>query len=276
MEMHNEFHVGYLDLVAGFRPTAKQPLILVSVPGTSGTPAVLQSGTHEIATGQRTASRTADFSDNFSISAGAHRITFGLSTQLFGLDAFQLRGSYGVWEFASLDSLQAGTVSRYRVTRDTGSVTAASGALHDVHVGDEWQASSRLSITLGLRADAAVLSARPPYVAAVDSTFHLRSDEVPSGNIQWSPRLGFNYRLTNNGEAPLSCAAASDCSPGVHRCSGCSAGSRRTDSRCERSSVDRSRATPARPQAFAPIIEILHRRAPAARHLEPRPAARST
>jgi hypothetical protein len=199
---HNEFHVGYLDLVAGFRPTVKQPLILVSAPGTSGTPAVLQSGTHEIATGQRTASRTADFTDNFSISAGAHRVTLGLSTQLFDLHAFQLRGSYGVWEFASLDSLQAGTASRYRVTRDTGSVTAASGANHAVYVGDEWQASSRLSLALGLRADGAVLSARPPYVAAVDSTFHLRSDEVPSGGIQWSPRLGFNYQLTNNGEAP--------------------------------------------------------------------------
>ena len=199
---HNEFNVGYLDLVAGFRPTEKQPLILVSVPGTSGTPAVLQSGTHEIATGQRTATRTADFSDNLSISAGAHRVTIGLSTQLVELDAFQLRGSYGVWEFASLDSLQAGTASRYRVTRDTGSVTAASGAHHAVHVGDEWQASSRLSLTLGLRADAAVLSARPPYVAAVDSTFHLRSDALPSREIQWSPRVGFNYQLTNNGEAP--------------------------------------------------------------------------
>jgi hypothetical protein len=198
---HNELLVGYLDFVAGFRPTVRQPLILVAVPGTSGMPAVLQSGTHEIATGQRNRNWTKEITDNFSFSAGAHRITVGVSTQLFGLRAFQLRGSYGVWEFASLDSLQSGTVSRYRVTRDTGSVTAASGASHAVYIGDEWEASSRLSLTLGLRGDASGLSARPPYVAAVDSIFNLRTDKVPDAELHWSPRLGFNYRLTSDGEA---------------------------------------------------------------------------
>jgi hypothetical protein len=72
---------------------------------------VLQSGTHEIATGQRNATWTAELTDNLSISAGAHRVTLGFSAQLFDLQAFQLRGSYGIWEFASLDSLQA----RHRV-----------------------------------------------------------------------------------------------------------------------------------------------------------------
>jgi hypothetical protein len=210
----NEFHAGYMDLVAGFRPAAKQPLILVSTLGDSGTPAILQSGTHEIATGQRNRSRTADFTNNLSIFVGAHRVTLGISSQFFDLDAFQLRGSYGVWEFASLDSLQAGTASRYRVTRDTGSVTVASGANYAAWVGDEWQVSSRLSLTLGIRGDVSLFSAQPPYVATVDSTFRLRSDEVPSGGIHWSPRLGFNYRLTNPG------AAAAQVRGGVGRFTG--------------------------------------------------------
>src|SRR6185436_2030210 len=112
----------------------KQPLILVNVPGTSGAPAVLQSGTHEIATGQRNTTWTTELTDNLSISTGAHRITAGLSTQLFDLRAFQLRGAYGIWEFASLDSLKTGAASRYRVTRDTGSVTAASGGNHALYL----------------------------------------------------------------------------------------------------------------------------------------------
>jgi len=194
---YNELHVGYNGIVSGFRPTVRQPLIVVTVPGTNGAPAVLQSGTHEIATGQRNASWTAEITDNLSISAGAHRVTLGFSSQLFDLQAFQLRGSYGIWEFGSLDSLRTGVASRYRVTRDTGSVTAASGAYHAAYLGDEWEASSRLSLTFGLRADLSVLSARPPYVAAVDSTFQVRTDNVPSGAVAWSPRLGFNYRLTS-------------------------------------------------------------------------------
>jgi len=194
---YNELLVGFTGTTSGFRPTVNQPLVLVTVPGPSGSPATLQSGTHEIATGQRNASWTTELTDNLSIVAGTHRLTAGLSTQPFDLRAFQQRGAYGVWEFASLDSLQAGIASRYRVTRDTGSVTAAHGINNAVYLSDEWDASRRSSFTLGLRADIPLLWARPPYVSAVDSIFHLRTDYVPSRQIQWSPRVGFNYDLTS-------------------------------------------------------------------------------
>jgi len=200
---YNELLAGYVGTVSGFHPKVQQPLILVTVPGTGDAPAVLQAGTHEIATGQRTASWTTELTDNLSLSAGTHRVTVGFSTHLFDLQAFQLRGSYGIWEFASLDSLQIGAASRYRITRDTGSVTAASGANYAMYLADEWDVSSRLALTFGLRADAPFLSARPPYVAGVESTFGLRTDAVPSGQVQWSPRLGFNYDLTSAGETPM-------------------------------------------------------------------------
>lgn len=198
---YNETLVGYTGVVAGFRPAVRQPLMLVSVSGASGRPAVLQSGTHEVATGQRNGNWSAEFTDNLAVAAGAHRVAAGLSAQLFELRAFQLRGAYGIWEFGSLDSLETGTASRYRVTRDTGSVTAVSGGHYAVSIGDEWTVSPRLSISFGIRADAPLLWARPPYVAAVDSAFRLRTDRVPSGRIQWSPRLGFNYGLASEGHA---------------------------------------------------------------------------
>src|SRR6185503_6174313 len=182
--------------------SVKQPLVLVTVPTTMDGSATLQSGTHEIATGQRNANRTTELTDNFTMTVGTHRLFGGLSTRLFDLRAFQQRAAYGVWEFASLDSLQSGTVSRYRVSRDTGSVTAASGAWNSFYVGDDWEASSPLLLTFGLRADGSNISARPPYVGAVDSTFHFRSDNVPTGEVQWSPRVGFNYRLTSENAAP--------------------------------------------------------------------------
>ena len=196
---YNELLVGFTGIVSGFRPRVTQPLILVTVPGTGGSPATLQSGTHEIATGQRNASWTTELTDNLSFAVGAHQVTAGLSTQLFDLRAFQLRGSYGIWEFASLDSLQAGMASRYRVTRDTGSVTAAHGMYHSLYLGDAWEVSRRLSLTFGLRSDIPLLSAHPPYVRAIDSTFHVRTDQAPTRQIQWSPRAGFNLDLTKGG-----------------------------------------------------------------------------
>src|SRR5436190_110435 len=191
----SELLVGYVGTTAGFRPTVREPLVLVTIPGTGGTPGILQSGTHEIATGQRNTNRAAELSENVSIPAGAHRITLGVSADLFDLRAFQLRGAYGVWEFASLDSLSEGIASRYRVTRDTGSVTAASGGHRALYVGDVWDASARLTLTFGARADVSLLSAHPPYVPAIDSVFHLRTDRVPNDQVQWSPRLGFNYHM---------------------------------------------------------------------------------
>ena len=193
---YNELVAGAMHLVTGFRPTVDAPLILVSVPGANGMPALLQAGTHEIATGQRNVSWSTEITDNLSFSAGPHRLTIGTSTQLFDLWAFQLRGSFGIWEFASLDSLQNGVASRYRITRDTGSVTAASGTYGSIYLSDEWQLSSRLLITLGLRADGSQPRSHTPYVAVVDSAFHLRTDRMPKSDIQWSPRLGFNYDLT--------------------------------------------------------------------------------
>ena len=193
---YNELLLGFTGIVSGFRPTVKAPLILVSVPGSDGSTATLQAGTHEIATGQRNANWTTEVTDNFSIAAGAHRLTAGFSTQLFDLHAFQLRGSYGIWEFASLDSLQSGTASRFRVTRDTGSVTAAHGVYQSLYLGDAWDVSSRLTLTFGLRSDIPVIHARPPYVGAVDSVFHLRTDRVPARLVEWSPRAGFNVDLT--------------------------------------------------------------------------------
>ena len=199
---YNEVLLGFTRTVAGFRPTVRQPLILVTVPGTGGSPATLQSGTHEIATGQRNVNWSGDVTDNASVAIGAHRFTAGVSTRLFDLRAFQLRSSYGVWEFASLDSLEAGTASRYRVTRDTGSVTAVHGMYHSLYVGDTWDASSRLSLTFGLRSDIQFLRAHPPYVRAADSALHMRTDRVPSGLIQWSPRAGFNVDLTRADGSP--------------------------------------------------------------------------
>src|SRR4029079_2941859 len=93
----------------------------------------------------------------------------------------------------------------YRITRDTGSVTAASGSYGSIYLSDEWQLSSRLLVTSGVAPDVSQPRGHTPYVAVVDSSFHLRTDRMPATDIQWSPRLGFNYDLTrrDGGRPPL-------------------------------------------------------------------------
>lgn len=190
----NELIIGRLSTPSSIGPTVRQPLVLVTTPGVNGQPVVLQSGSHELATADSTDNWSTEITDNLTLTRGAHRLTIGGTTTLFRVRRFDLRGAYGVWEFASLDSLASGLASSYRVTRDVGTAEVSiAGHQHGVYVGEEWEVSPRLSVTVGLRADVAFIRGRPPYMASVDSVLQRRTDQFPSGRVQWSPRVGFNY-----------------------------------------------------------------------------------
>ena len=159
---YNELLVGYTGVVSGFRPTAKEPLVLVTVPGNRAAlpPSCSRARTRsrpgrETPVGRRSSPTICRSRRERTASRPVSR------RRLFDLRAFQQRGAYGVWEFASLDSLQAGIASRYRVTRDTGSTTAANGGYGAAYVSDEWDASPRLSLTLGLRSDVPLVLGEP-------------------------------------------------------------------------------------------------------------------
>lgn len=190
----NELIVGHLVTPSSIGASVRQPLILVHTIGPDGEPVVLQSGSHENATADSTVNWNTELIDNLTVTRGRHRITIGSTNSFFRVRRFDLRAAYGVWEFASLDSFATGVASSYRVRRNTGAALASIvGNQHALYVGDEWDLSQRLLITLGLRADVGFIRGRPPLVPAVDSLFDHRTDDFPTGRVQWSPRLGFNY-----------------------------------------------------------------------------------
>lgn len=194
---YNELIVGHLDTPSSIGPTVKAPLVLVTTRGTSGQPALMQAGSHEISTADSTDNVSTQITDNLTIPLRQHRITIGVSSQLFKVRRFDLRGAYGIWEFASLDSLDAGLASSYRVTRDFGTAEVPlRGSQHGLYLSDDWDPTPRLSLTFGLRADIPLVSWTPPYMPSVDSLLGRRTDEFPSGQVQWSPRFGFNLDVS--------------------------------------------------------------------------------
>ena len=191
---YNELIAGTLVTPSSIGPTKRQPLVLVTVRGVNGQPAVLQAGSHEISTADSTGNWSVQLTDNLTVPVGTHRVSIGVATQAYRVRRFDLRGAYGIWEFASLDSLQNGLASRYRVTRNVGTADVSlEGNQYGVYLSDDWDPSPHLSLTAGIRADVPVLNRKPPYMPRVDSLLHRRTDRVPSGRWQWSPRLGFNY-----------------------------------------------------------------------------------
>jgi hypothetical protein len=85
---------------------------------------------------------------------------------------------------------QAGTDGAVRFNQRTDAVYAQ----------DEWTATDRLNITYGVRADVSFFDERPPLNQGVLDTLGRRTDQVPSGNWEISPRIGFNWDVTGDGK----------------------------------------------------------------------------
>jgi len=195
---YNEFIVGHTRIFVWPTPNAREPLIMVAVPQVNGSDsAFLEAGTIDLVQGNALLQhRLAEITDNFTFATGGSRVTLGATANFYRVRNSRLRGAYGIWRFDSLGAFEQGAAADYRVSKDFGGADATIvGAQYGVYVGDQWQLGERISLSIGLRADVPVVSNRPPYAGAVDSIFARRTDVVPSGQVQWSPRLGFNWDI---------------------------------------------------------------------------------
>ncbi|MGH7679986.1 MAG: carboxypeptidase regulatory-like domain-containing protein [Gemmatimonadaceae bacterium] len=172
---------------------ARSPLVEVSVPGANGfSAATLVAGSPDNGQGTGSKQRQFEMADHLTYQTGAHTLTAGARAEWFSFSNISTRGQFGRWNFTSLDALEQGMASRFRVEKDFGSATASTrGVQTSAYLGDSWRASSRLTITGGMRAEVLTFTSKPSYNPAVDSLFGRRTDEFPGTRLQWSPRLGF-------------------------------------------------------------------------------------
>ena len=164
------------------------------------------AGTTGGCSGRFAAQTVWELTDNVSYLTGNHQLTFGTHDELIHLDGVRrARVPAGRWSFESLDSLEGGLPSEY--TRDIVGPgrPEASVANYEVrqlglYVQDRWTPVSRLTLTAGLRFDVPFLSTAPGTdPALLTSPLHVNTAVTPSGNLLWSPRLGFNYDLGGRG-----------------------------------------------------------------------------
>jgi hypothetical protein len=95
----------------------------------------------------------------------------------------------GTYAFQTLSGLIADEPTSF--TRNLQPVNRSSHDLFgSVWLGDIWRVSHPLSVQGGLRVDADAYGPSPPYNAAADSVFGVRTDRIPF-NATFEPRLGF-------------------------------------------------------------------------------------
>jgi hypothetical protein len=137
-----------------------------------------------------------EITNNFTYVFGDHEFTLGTSNQIFSFGNQFVQDAFGTYEFRSLEDLRNGNPFAYQYSYllDGGQPLADfTGIQLGFYAQDEWTVNDRFTLSGGLRADIPILPDEPTYNPTADEAFGLRSDNVASGNILWSPRLSFNY-----------------------------------------------------------------------------------
>ncbi|HEX6536061.1 MAG TPA: TonB-dependent receptor [Gemmatimonadaceae bacterium] len=197
----NELILGYNRIRDRRNPAVFSPTVSVSVPGLTSGNVTLRAGAEQFSQGNQLDQDIFEITDNYTFPIGtSHRVTVGTHDEFFKFRNLFTESSYGVWTFRNLDSLEAGNPSSYRVSSDLGGGVVArfKGKQVGAYVEDNWTITPNFSLTYGLRFDVPMLDTKPAYTASVDTIYGRRTDEVASGNLQWSPRIGFNWDVTGD------------------------------------------------------------------------------
>ncbi|HEY5218527.1 MAG TPA: TonB-dependent receptor [Gemmatimonadaceae bacterium] len=198
----NELFMNYETIRDRRAPSTLAPMVTVFTDGFG-----ISDGAERSSQGNELDQDLIELTDNYTVPMGAHRITFGAQGQWYKVRNLFDQNSYGFWTFGTLDSLQAGEPEKYQVGVPVDPVNGPAvrfrAGNYAGYLQDEWAASDRLSLNYGLRMDMPVFFSKPPTNASVLTEFGRNTADVPSGNMQWSPRVGFNWDMTGNQQNQL-------------------------------------------------------------------------
>ena len=193
---YNELLVNRTSIRDRRAPVVTQtPQLNIIVPGYT-----LASGSERSSQGNELDQDIVEATDNFTIPFGAHRLTLGSQNQFYKVRNLFGQNSYGFWTFGTVDSLRIGRARTYQVgvpLSGDGAVRFHAAA-YSGYLQDEWAVTNRLNLTYGLRVDVPVFKDKPPFTQSVLDSVGRNTSQIPSGNVEYSPRFGFNWNATGD------------------------------------------------------------------------------
>lgn len=149
-----------------------------------------------------------ELTDDLTWVKGKHTITVGTHNEFFHFLNVFIANLYGNYEFSAattagaIANLRAGVAQLYNLnfsnTSDPRQPAEFSVRQFGAYFGDQWRARSNVSVTYGVRLDVPNFPDTPHRNALTEADFNLRTDVVPAPKM-WSPRIGFNWDLSNGG-----------------------------------------------------------------------------
>lgn len=215
----NKLILGYTTVTDNRDPLGKPyPFIIINTGD-------VQAGSEEFSTGNLLEQKIFTLTDNVNLFKGKHTLTIGTHNEFYNMSNVFIRQNFGSYRYNTIgdfledfnDLSQPATQydrSYSLVDNTTGDNTNAAARFKALQLGlyaqDEYQASSKLKLTLGLRLDVPMFLDDP----AVDEHFNTvtvplieaagydlqgaRSGQAPEPQLLWAPRFGFNYDVNGN------------------------------------------------------------------------------
>ena len=182
----------------GAGPSEERPFPFILVDLSAGQ---ARAGRENFSTANELDQDVYELTDDFTLLRGRHTFTFGTHNEFFRFRNQFIRDSFGSYRFANLDMLEQGLAQQYDYSFSLTSDPLQSAKFRvrqfGFYAGDQWRAATNLTLTYGVRADIPTFPDKPTANPLSESTYGYRTDEVPGG-VLWSPRVGFNYALSEN------------------------------------------------------------------------------
>ena len=183
-----------------------------------GDNALINIGSEQFSTANDLSQDIITITDNFKLYKGNHTLTFGTHNEFSSFYNLFVRQNYGVYRFSSVDDFLNGSPATeydrsYSLVDDlTGDGSAAAAEFNAMQLGfyvqDEWQVNQAFTLTGGLRLDIPVLLTDPtedtyfnntalPAIQQFYDVEGARAGQMPSGQLMFSPRIGFKYAMND-------------------------------------------------------------------------------
>jgi hypothetical protein len=141
--------------------------------------------------------------DDYTMIRGTHTYTFGTHNEFFKFRNLFIANLFGNYEFASIDKFAAGLSQAYLHTFSQTSDPLLSARFNvyqfGLYAGDQWRVRPNVTLTYGVRWDKPVFPDTPSANPDAINLFGYRTDITPTPS-SWSPRAGFNWDLSGDGE----------------------------------------------------------------------------
>jgi Carboxypeptidase regulatory-like domain len=151
-----------------------------------------------------------EFTDNVTASFGKHTVTVGTHNEVFKFRNLFLNNYNGSYTFTSLANFYARRPANISATysldpNNRFPAAKFTAAQLGFYAQDEYSPVENVRITAGLRLDVPYFPDKPGFNQTVTTTFgeKIRTDNTPSGQLLWAPRVGFNWDVNNDTKVQL-------------------------------------------------------------------------